>query len=123
MLSNKDINILGNITDNTYKSGDGVVSITSSLQGQELTVKYATIVHFASEDALRQQVDRYAQESVQRISSYVADTKSRFKEESGSALKLEQVGDKDHVELISATANSLRRVAYYRRQCRFIVNN
>ena len=123
MLSNKEINVLGNIVDGTFRSGDGVVSLSCSLQGEELLVKYNTVVHFASENALRQQVDRYSDESIQRISSYITDVKSEFKEQSGSTLQLEEVDDKDHVELISATANSPRRIAYYRRQCRFIVKN
>ena len=42
--------------------------------------------------------------------------KSEFKDTTGRALTIKEVGRDDDVELISATSNSPRKIAYYRCQ-------
>ena len=51
MLSSNNVNALGNILNTTFGKGgaDGTVSIAHTLQGNILTLRYTTIVHFASE--------------------------------------------------------------------------
>lgn len=112
-----EVNSLGQILDSTYgKSStfDGTRSIKTSLTADKLVVKYMTIVHFASENGLNEQVGRSALEAAQMINSYMKEVKARFKEEAGRALKAKDVGGSDNIELIQSTARSPRKIAYYR---------
>jgi hypothetical protein len=117
MLSSKDVNVLGNIVNTTwgkYSESNGR-SVTSVLQGDVLTMRFSTIVHFAGEEALRMQVDRLAGESMDVLAGRIKSLKDKFKDATGKSLKISEISNKDNVELISSTANSLRKIAYYRR--------
>jgi len=112
-----DISVLGNLVDTTFgksSSSSGTHSIKCSLAGSNLTMTYSTIVHFASESSLHLQVLQCAEEATQRLDSYLADIKKEFKTASGNTLKTTKGNGDDNVELISATANSPRKIAYYR---------
>ena len=112
-----EINILGQILDTTFgrsSSANGTRSIKCTVAGDKLTIKYMTVVHFASESGLGDQVVRSAHEANQMINSYLKEVKSQFKESAGRILKSKQAGGNDNVELISSTARSPRKIAYYR---------
>ena len=79
-----------------------------------MTLKYSTVVHFASEIALREQVIRCAEEATQRLDAFLKDLKKEFKVASGNTLKTTKAGRDDNVELIQATSNSTRKIALYR---------
>ena len=116
MLGFKDINALGNILNFTVgRGGDGKVGVSNSLQGDILTLKYSTIVHFASERSMRDQVNLLNDESVQVLSNTVSNLKKEFKETTGKSLKITEISNKSDLELIQATNNSPRKIAYYRR--------
>jgi len=119
MISKDDLNQLGDVLNDTWgkSSGDGTRSLTCALEGDKLLIKFQTVVHFASEQSLSQQTARVADESIQIISSKVATLKSRYKEVSGSALKLEEEVNMDNIELISMSVHNPRRIAIYRRTC------
>jgi hypothetical protein len=110
-------NILGNLVNTTYgksSSASGDYSIKCDLAGDAMTLKYTTVVHFASEAGLTAQVNQCKEEANSRLSEYVASMKKDFKEISGKALKTSDSGMTDNIELIQSTSNSLRKVAYYR---------
>jgi len=112
-----DINVLGNLIDTTFgksSSPTGAHSIKCSLAGETLTLKYTTVVHFASDTDLQMQVSRCAEEATQRLNAFLTDLKKAFKVESGNTLKTTKGPLSDNVELISATSNSPRKIAYYR---------
>jgi len=112
-----DVNVLGNLIDTTFgksSSPDGTYSIKCALAGETMTMKYSTIVHFASESSLQQQVVRCAEEATQRLNAKLAEIKKEFKAETGNALKTGKATGDDNVELIQATSNSARKIAYYR---------
>ena len=112
-----DVNALGNLIDTSFgkqSSPDGSWSLKCKQVGENLQLNYTTIVHFASENSLRQQVTRCAEEATQRIDAYLAQLKKAFREETGKTLKTTVGRTNDDVELISATSNSLRKIAYYR---------
>ena len=116
MLGFKEVNILGNILDFTVgRGGDGKVGISNSLQGDVLTLKYSTIVHFASENSMYEQVRKLDEESIQVLSNTITNLKKQFKLEAGTSLKIEELSNKSDLELIQATSNSPRKIAYYRR--------
>ena len=116
MLSSNNINALGNILNFTFgKGGSGTVSIAHTLQGNILTLRYSTIVYFASENSLRDQVRLFAEESMVRLNDKIADIKKQFKEQTGESLKVTELSNRDVLEMIQATTLSPRKVAYYRR--------
>ena len=84
MLSSNHVNALGNILNFTFgKGGDGIVAIAHTLQGNVLTLRYSTIVYFASENSLRDQVRLFAEESMVRLNDKIADVKKQFKDMTG----------------------------------------
>lgn len=119
MISNKALNELNDIINHTWgkSSGDGTRSLTCSMEHDKLLVKFQTVVHFASEHSLRQQVDRLVEESNELINSHVAAVKKQYKESAGSALKVEEISSNDSVEMISTSIHNPRKIAIYRRQC------
>jgi hypothetical protein len=115
-LSTKQINALGQITQKGWGVSSMPNSVTCSMHGDVLTLKYLTVVHFAADSALRAQVERVNYESIEILTKCVADLKKQFKEATGSSLKLKEASNNDSLEVIAATNLSPRRVAYYRRQ-------
>ncbi len=58
ILTFEETNILGNIINTTFgkaSTRDAGYGITTSLAGNRLTLKYATVVHFNSSDGLTTQ--------------------------------------------------------------------
>ena len=110
------LEIISRVLDDTYEpvSKSGTYSLKHSLQGNRLILKYSTIVHFASETALKPQVSAALDQAQQLMSDKIRKLKKDYKEKAGSALKIEERGGDDNVELIQSTSNSLRKVAYYR---------
>ena len=127
MLNNHEINCLGNIVNHTWGksslSSDGNISVTYRLKDNVISLQFQTIVNFASERALSEQTSRLSDESLQVLDSAISKLKLKFKDSSGSTLKLKEVSNIDDIELISATVNSPRKVAYYRRRVNFEINN
>ena len=116
MLDNKHINAIGNFLDfSVGKGGDGRTGITYTLQGEILTLRFSTIVHFASERSLQDQVRLLADESMQRLKNVISELKKSCNEQTGDALKLKEISNNDNIELIQASSNSPRKIAYYRR--------
>lgn len=119
MISKDELNQLNNVVNYTWgrSSGDGTRSVTCALQQDEMIIKYQTVVHFASEHALKQQVDRLVDESMQVIAGKIDHTKAQYKEVAGSALKLEELSNVDSIEMVAATNHNPRKIAIYRRNC------
>lgn len=113
----EEVNILGNLINSTYgktSSPAGDYSIKCDLAGDSMILKYTTIVYFASERSLRDQVTRTSEEAQSRLDEYLKSIKSDFKEIAERALKTTDIASGDNVELIQSTSNSPRKVAYYR---------
>ena len=110
------LELVARLVDNTYNpvSKSGTYSIKTSMQGSTLVVKFSTIVNFASEASLRPQVQSSKEHAVQLIKDFIANLKKNYKAEAGEALKVEDKGGDDNIEIIQATSNSLRKIAYYR---------
>ena len=117
MLTTQDTNALGNIVNTTWgkSSESNGRSVSAVLQGDVLTLRFSTIVHFAAEDALKIQVDRLAMESMDVLAGRIKALKDQFKESTEKTLKVSEKSNRDNLELVSSTSNSLRKIAYYRR--------
>ena len=83
----------------------------------DCTLGLGTDAHFASEYALRQQVDRLVDESMQIIVGKLDHTKSQYKEVAGTTLKLEEISNSDSIEMVSASNHNPRKIPIYRRNC------
>lgn len=113
----EEVNILGNLINSTYgktSSPAGDYSIKCDLAGDSMVLKYTTVVYFASERSLRDQVTRSSEEAKSRLDEYLKNIKDHFKKVAGRALKTEDIASGDNVELIQSTSNSPRKIAYYR---------
>lgn len=119
MISKDALNELGDVVNNTWgkSSGDGTMSLTCSMEHDKVLVKYQTVVHFASEQSLRQQTDRLVVESNDLINQKIAQIKKAFKDNSGVSVKFEEIDSKDNIEMISTSVHNPRKIAIYRRQC------
>ena len=119
MLNSHEINILGQVLNDTWgKSSTPVaptMSITSKMSGDNLTLNYTTICNLASERNLRDQVKVFEEESIKIIKDFISRIKKEFKEEAGRALKVKELSTDDSVELITASPFTPRKTAYYRR--------
>ncbi len=125
MLSYSDINALGNVIDTTFgrsSSYSGQSSIKCSLAGDVLSVNYICVVTLASEVPARDQVSAHKDSAQKTINEYMKKVKSEFKDITGHALKLKDLGSSDSVEIISASPYVLKRNAYYRFNATFSVS-
>ena len=110
------LNTLSTLLNTTFgrgSSNDGSRSVTASFEGNQLLLKFTSIVHFAEERSLQLQVERLAEESTQLLKEALTSLKRDFKDTTSEALKTKDIKSYDNVELISAA--SQRKVAYYRR--------
>ena len=112
----KQLELVHKILDNTYEptSKSGTYSLKHSMHGSRVVLNYSTIVHFASEQSLRPQVEVARDQARQLIKEKVQSLKKEFKSQAESALKYDDKGEQDSIELIQSTSNSPRKVAYYR---------
>ncbi len=111
-----NLDLVGRLLENSFghPSPSGTYSLKHQLEGERLAVNYATIVHFASEQSLQIQLTRLREQAAQMVDDCLSKLKKDFRDESGSSLKLEDLGGNDNLELISASAHSPRKVAYFR---------
>jgi len=116
MLSTNDVNILGNLLNTTFgKSGGGTSTVTGTLQGDVLSLKFSTMVYFACERSMRDQVNLVAEESIARLKNKLSNLKKDFRDITDNTLKINELSSRDDLELVQATSNSPRKIACYRR--------
>ena len=68
------------------------------------------------------QKKEHERQSNEMLQEKIREIKAEFREQAGRALKINEVDNKDDVELISATAYSERKIAYYRRALVFEIS-
>jgi hypothetical protein len=109
------VRIVGQVLENhwgTQSSPSGTYSITYDLAGDLLTLKYTTVVHFASERSLNPQVAEANRQAVTLVNDKLSEVKKAYKSVTGSTLKTTDVGGNDNIELLQTSGP--RKVAYYR---------
>ena len=114
MLDMKDINALGAALNPAGSSPDGQSSCIARLADNKLIRKFNQVVHFASEQSLQLQMEKLADEAVQRMDAKLKEIKDHFKEARDKALKTKDVASDDGLEMISNPLNPVK-VAVYRR--------
>ena len=116
MLSMQQVNTLSHFLENSFgKSSQQIASVKGHLHHDKLTVRYTSVVHFAAEQSLQLQMPALEHESNSLINEGIKKLKSDYRSEIGSSLPLTELSNNDSLEIIQATAQSPRRVAYYRR--------
>ena len=134
-LSFKEINVLGNIINDTYGKGStnygesdshlggftrigsgqpSSVVTKSSLSGEILTVTSLAVINLSHIHTQHQEIAKCENELNQHIKKYIADVKKDFKkkENAGRVLKCTQVKDSERnsVEIISPYAENRRAI-------------
>ncbi len=110
------LELVARLADTTYSpaSKSGTYSMKASMHGSTLTLKFSTIVNFASESSLIPQVQSAKEHAIQLIKDFMKKLKEDYKAKTDETLTLEDKGGDDNIEIIQSTSNSLRKVAYYR---------
>lgn len=118
MLSMQQVNTLGQLINTSYGKSSTVAAPTSSikmsLQGNALIVKYITIVHYASEQSMREQSKEHERAADQLTKKTVSEVENGFKKIEGKSLKLTRKNFDSGIELISMSPYNPRKVAYFR---------
>lgn len=118
MLSMQQVNTLGQLINTSYGKSSTVAAPTSSikmsLQGNALIVKYITIVHYASEQSMREQSKEHERAADQLTKKTVIEVENEFKKIEGKSLKLTRKNSDSGIELISMSPYNPRKVAYFR---------
>ena len=114
MLNLKEIRALAQATETSWGYSSSDRKLTSKLQGDVLELQMMTIVQFASEHALSQQLQAQREHANQVFTEQLKTIKASFKESAERALVTKELERDDDVELVSATSNSPRKIAYFR---------
>jgi len=91
------------------------------MAGDTITVMYTTIVNLVTDRVMRDQVKEEERVSEKLIGDFVSEVKKEFKQVTGTTLKLKKGDSTDEIELISMSAYSPKRTAYYRRRAVYTV--
>ncbi len=114
MLNLKEIRALAQVTETSWGYSSSDRKMTSKVNGDVMELQLMTVVHFASELALSQQINAQRDYANEVFKSELKRIKEGFKELAGRALTTKELDRDDDVELVSATSNSPRKIAYYR---------
>ena len=114
MLNLKEIRALAQATETTWGYSSSDRKLTTKLNGEVMEMQLMTVVHFASELSLSQQLPAQRDYANEVFKSELKRIKEQFKDSAGRALVTKEINRDDDVELISATSNSPRKIAYYK---------
>ena len=114
MLNLKEIRALAQATETSWGYSSKDRKVTSRLDGDVLELQLTTIVQFASEKALSQQLQAQREHANDVFKEQLKRIKDEFKESVDRALVTKEIDRADDVELVSATSNSPRKIAYFR---------
>ena len=124
MLTDTEVNALGNIVNSSFgRSSTDTFSCKALFEGNKLKIMYSTTAYFASERDMHFQQARLGEESNNLVAEFVKRIKDQFKEDTDTTLKLNQVSDKDTLELVNASMNNPRLIFVYRRFAEFEILN
>lgn len=112
------------LLENTFNpvSKDGTWSIKHAINGNVLTLKYTTIMQYNDEHTLRLQVAKEREMAVQLLGETLDKLKKDYKARTSEALKVEVRPGSDDIEIIHATAQYPRKVAYYRHHVPVVID-
>ena len=115
MLTNDQINVLGNIFETSWGKSSHDHSCTAKLEGNILRIQYSTIVYLASEKSVQSQIPAVSHEASERIKNRIDSAKKEYKVALDETLSLKEVDNQEDVQYIQASYNSPRRVVMFRK--------
>jgi len=106
------------LLENTFNpcSKDGTWSIKHSINGNILTLKYSTIMQYNDDQTLRLQIAKEREMAIQLLGETCEKLRKDYKTKTNETLKMEIKTGNDDIEIIHATNQLPRKVAYYRHQ-------
>ena len=114
MLNSSEISALGQIFNHTFGYSSDSIKVTSSLHGDSLVLKYMTIIQFASESSMQEQLPSHEKEASKAVDDCLSRMKKEFRETTGRSIKTKEESRDSDVELISVNPHNPRKLAYYR---------
>jgi hypothetical protein len=114
VLNLKEIRALAQATETSWGYSSKDRKVTSRLDGEVLELQMMSIVQFASEKALSQQLQAQREYANDVFTEQLKRIKQEFEEATDRALVTKEIERDDDVELVSATSNSPRKIAYFR---------
>lgn len=117
MLTIEEVRALGECLNTTWgrsSTNSSSIKVTHHLAGDLLDLQVQSIVHFDGERSLNPQVIREREIANDIFKDAIKKVKSDFKDSVGKTLTLKEISRDDTVDLIQATSNSPRKIAYYR---------
>lgn len=114
---------VSSILENTFNpvSKDGTWSIKHAINGNVLTLKYTTIMQYNDEHTLRLQVAKERDMAMQLLGETLDRLKREYKTRTTETLIAEVGAGADDIEIIHATAQHPRKVAYYRHHIPIVI--
>ena len=128
MLSAEEVNAFGNITNTTWGKASTAtvptISLKCALMGDSgMTISYTSVVVFASEQAMSQQIPKMENEAVQVTNRYLKELKKEFREVTGRRLKVKLKTTQPSVEIVNLQPHiSPKRTALYRHVSMFEID-
>jgi hypothetical protein len=127
MLSMQEVNIIGQILNDTYGASSTIksptYSIKTTMQGNMIVFNYTTVANLVMGLDIRSQLREQERASVKLIDEKVKDLKSEFKKAAGRALKIKEDSTNDSVEFISMSPHNPKRTVYYKRKTIFVLED
>ena len=114
MLTTQEVNAIGQICQTSWGKSSDNMRLTHSLAGDTLQLTMQQVVHFARERSLDLQTRHLQEMSNDIFTDAIKKIKGQFKDSTGRTLKVEELNRDWDVEMVQATSNSPRRIAYYR---------
>lgn len=114
MLNTSEVAALGQIFNHTFGYSSDSIKVTSSLHGDSLVLKYITVLQFGSESSMQEHMKGHEKEATKVVDDALSRMKKEFRETTGRSIKCTEESRDSDVELISANANTPRKLAYYR---------
>lgn len=122
MLNLKEIRALAQAAETGWGQSTSDRKLKSKFEGDILELSMMSIVQFSGEKALSQQLQAQREYANDVFAEQLKRIKAEFKESTERALVTKELERDDDVELVSATSNSPRKIAYFRAKVRLQVS-
>jgi uncharacterized membrane protein YhiD involved in acid resistance len=123
-MADINLNALGEAIDTSWgRSSSPVIggfAVNMTLAGQnQLILTYQTMVNFSSEHEMHKQKQFETEQASRNVKTVVDSVKKKYKDLTGSTLKLKESKSSDSLEIIGMNIHTPQRRALYRKKCVF----
>jgi hypothetical protein len=126
MLSFEEVNILGQVLNDTFGKSSTMTSSTCSikaqLQGNTLNVSYLTVVNLVQGE-IQPQLKEQDRVSIKLTDDFIKNVKKEFKDAADHALKLKKGDSSISIEHVSMSPYNPKKTVYYRRKTAYQIGD